>query len=211
MLYCRYERIRKALVAKYEIKPIAHVKLLNGQTKKSCTGDALSGSYYCFSYKLRDSDNELNTFLCGEHAANHFLSLINHPALPLFDPTNSKSIRTGKEKINVHSTNKDKSDNWDPAAKQLHNAINLIIICWDVVPVKALLNIKIKIERYKHKAPFPSEVKAINTILSRDIRKRTIKQMILDLERQGNEIRSFEFNLLNDILKKEYDDRSYFE
>ena len=43
---CRGETTRVQLVHDFEIVPLAHVRLLNGQTKESCAGPTLDREYY---------------------------------------------------------------------------------------------------------------------------------------------------------------------
>jgi len=195
------------MVQEYNIKPIAHVRLLNGQKRQSCTKDLLTDSYYCFSYKAKDSD-VTGTFLCGTYAANHFLELIQHPKLKVFDPLVSENVGT----ITSNGTNRDRglNDTWHPTTKQLFNAINLIVICWGQVPGGVLQKIKNEIEKNKNREPLPGQIKAINTIISRDRKGRTLQQMLDDLRKNNNMIRDFHFNLLNESLIKNEVEPSFF-
>lgn len=206
-LLCRSSKVREKMVQEYNIKPIAHVRLLNGQKRQSCTKDLLTDSYYCFSYKAKDSD-VTGTFLCGTYAANHFLELIQHPKLKVFDPLVSENVGT----ITSNGTNRDRglNDTWHPTAKQLFNAINLIVICWGQVPGGVLQKIKNEIEKNKNREPLPGQIKAINTIISRDSKGRTLQQMLDDLRKNNNMIRVFHFNLLNESLIKNEVEPSFF-
>ncbi|KYK96278.1 hypothetical protein SA3733_02810, partial [Aggregatibacter actinomycetemcomitans serotype d str. SA3733] len=55
---CRGERIREQLVDDFKIIPLAHVRLLNGQTKESCAGPTLDREYYVFSYQGYTDQND---------------------------------------------------------------------------------------------------------------------------------------------------------
>lgn len=203
MFFCRTEKKREELIKLYDISPVSHVKLLNGQVKRSCTGDQLTDSYYCFSYKEKGTD-KYSTFLCGVHAAEHFLDLLKLPKIPLFNPLSSASSTSGQTSVGTVSGSKSsQSKKWHPAAEQLYTAINLLIVCWDTVPGNALKDIKEKVEKYHYKEPFPSQVKGINKVISYDSKGRTLQQMIDELRGQGNSVRNFRFNLLNDILANE--------
>ena len=88
---CRGETTRVQLVHDFEIVPLAHVRLLNGQTKESCAGPTLDREYYVFSYQSYADQADTGTFVCGITVANDFINLIQrqNPAvnrLPLFDP-----------------------------------------------------------------------------------------------------------------------------
>ena len=188
---CRTDKVREEIVSRYELHPIAHLKLLDGQSKESCTGETLSDTYYCFSYKSRQS-SESGSFYCGSHAAAHFLKLLNSKPLPLFNPLISVGGSTGNGGSNP-------GDTWDKVSKQLYNAINLILVKWDSSPGPAIKSIKEDIENNFNKTPSLSLVKSVNTIISRDKSGLTLQQMIAQL-RSNNNIRVFAFNLLNAML-----------
>lgn len=105
-MYCRGKDTRREIVKNYELHPLAYVQLLTGQTKKSCTGDALTNAYYCFHYKSRKDANE-GTMLCGEHAAKDFLQLISHPGLAPIQP----AARTERKGRSGHQRNAAKGKN----------------------------------------------------------------------------------------------------
>lgn len=204
---CRSSKVREQLVQEYDIKPIAHVRLLNGQKRQSCTKDLLTDSYYYFSYRAKNSDIT-GTFLCGTYAANHFLELIQHPKLKVFDPLVAENVLTRTS----NSTDKDRglNDTWHPTVKQLLNAINLLVICWGQVPGGVLQKIKNEIEKNKNRQPLPRHIKAINTIISKDKKGRTLQQMLEELRNNNNNIRAFRFNLLNEVLIKSGVTDSFF-
>ena len=191
---CFGEQKRTHIVKNYEVKPIAHVKLINGQEKTSCTQQKLSDSYYCFEYVSRTDIDDKGTFFCGSHAANDFLQKASIQPLPLFNPLASPESGRSVSTIGVGG-----SDQWNPLSKQLNEAINMIVVCWDIVPKGPLADIQSNLVRYKSSEPFPSRVKAVNTVLSYDKQGRTLQQMINQL-RQKDRVRQFNFNLLNDIL-----------
>lgn len=188
------------------MKPIAHVRLLKGQNKKSCTGDRLTDQYYCFYYIHKKNSQIAGTFFCGKYAAEHFLKLLNKNPLPLFDPLKGISSYRKSNKTEVRTI---RTDEWNPVAKQLYEAIHLLIICWDIVPGKVLSEIKEKLEKYYNKEPFLSQIKAINTVISKDCRQRTLQEMIDELRRAGNKIKEYKFDLLNERLSKQ-NIKSYF-
>jgi hypothetical protein len=206
MLPCRSPEVREKLVREYDIKPIANVRLLNGQERRSCTKDLLTDSYYCFSYRAKNGDFT-GTFLCGIYAANHFLELIHHPKLTLFDPLASEAFETVTSSTNGNAIFNEK---WHPSAKQLFNAINLLIICWGIVPGSVMQEIKNDIDKYKNREPLPRQIKAINTIISRDKRSRTLQQMLDELRNKNIKIRKFRFDLLNETLIKNNIEKSFF-
>lgn len=197
MKYCRGEEVRKRIVDNYELRAIAHVKLLNGQVKSSCTNDLLTDSYYCFDYKSRTEPKDVGTFYCGRYAANHFLALANIRPLPLFNPFGSVSYRND---VATEAKSSSRSNIiWNPLCKQLNDAINMLVVCWDIIPGGALCDIQTQLLDYPDKRPFVSKIKAVNTIIGRDKDNRTL-QMMIDELRENNEIRDFDFSLLCDEL-----------
>ena len=93
--------------------------------------------------------------------------------------------------------------------KELYNAINIIIICWNSIsPKSPLLKIKGNVEKNYFNEPLLSEIKAINTIISHDIKGRTVQGMLSDLKKQ-NDIKNYDFLLLNNLLNN-YDITSHF-
>ena len=197
-MYCRGEDTRRQIVQDYEVVPVVHVQLLKWQTRRSCTGDELTDAYYCFSYKSRSGADE-GTILCGKHAAKDFLQLINHHELPLFNPI--KLIGSGEPPASSAMPQGSRIQ-WDATAKQLYNAIHLLIICWSSSPGPALAFIKAKLEKFPDRPPFPSQIKAINTILGKYINKRTLTQMVVEISK-GNSIKTYNFNLLDNVLAAE--------
>lgn len=195
---CRGVAVRQEIVKNFQLRPIAHVKLLAGQMKRSCINDALTDSYYCFSYEGR-GDSNFGSFFCGQHAASHFLTLLGEKQLPMFN-----ALKAGDSDVpesSMHGGMKRKILKWDAAAKQLYNALNLLVVCWDAPPGPALANIKQRLEQSRDLSPHPSQVKAVNTIISKDFRKRTLREMIDELAVK-NDIKSYNFDLLNEILYK---------
>ena len=203
-MYCRGENTRREVVKSHELHPVAHVQLLVGQTKTSCTGDALTDAYYCFFYKSRTATDQ-GIILCGEYAAKDFLQLIGHAGLPLFNPLITQSgTRSTGVRGPIHGT----STKWDLTAKQLHNAINLLVVCWSSPPGPALFDIKTKLEKFSFKPPFSSQIKAINTIIGKDVKKRTLSQMISELA-QKNSVKTYDFSLLEAVLASEKVDSNF--
>ncbi len=195
-MQCRGEESRRRIVNKYNLKAVAHVQLLAGQKKLSCTNIILTDSYYCFSYGSKDGKHS-GAFLCGSHAANHFLELTGLAPLPLFNPLTAEKPRGGGNGGKGNPTRRP----WNQTAKQLNNAINLLIVCWDIAPGGVLSKIKGTISKYYYNVPYPKEIKAINTIISKDPHGRTLQEMIDELTIHNN-VRNFDFGLLNAVLKE---------
>ncbi|WCE32087.1 hypothetical protein [Vibrio sp. SCSIO 43137] len=190
---CRGTESRTRIVENYNIRPVAHVKLLNGQVKMSCTRDTLSDSYYCFDYVSRTDPSDKGTFYCGSHAASHFLKLAHLAPLPLFNPLVSNGKGGGGNGDTPLAR-------WDPLAKQLNNAINMLVVCWNIVPGGPLAEIQSKLIQYPRSTPFLPKLKAVNTIIGSDKSGRTLQDMIEGLRKENN-VRNFTFQLINEELE----------
>ncbi|SGY86691.1 hypothetical protein [Moritella viscosa] len=195
-MQCRGEDSRKRIVDKYNLNTVAHVQLLAGQDKLSCTNITLTDTYYCFSYEAKE-EKDSGSFFCGSYAANHFLELTGLDPLPLFNPL----VAQNSGRSGGHGGNPQQGRQaWDDTAKQLYNAINLLVVSWDIAPGGVIAKIKDKVSSNYHRAPYDSEIKAINTIISKDPRGRNLQEMIDEL-RNRNNIRIFNFDLLNTVLE----------
>jgi len=193
---CRGRNTRiAALVECYDMNPVAHVQLLKGQVKKSCTGIKLSDTYYYFIYVSR-ADGKKGCFFCGSHSGTHFLELIKSPPIPLFNPLKAASGGVGGQ----HNPEAKKGQ-WNPVAKQLYNAINLVTVCWNSPPGYILAEIKLKVEKHYKDQPHEFQIKAVNTIISKDPRKCSLQDMIAKLRIQ-HAVKEYDFSLLNEILDK---------
>lgn len=168
---CRGEKTREQLVQEFEIIPLTHVRLLNGQTKESCAGRTLDREYYVFSYQSYTDQADFGTFVCGITAANDFIYLIHqqNPAinrLPLFDPL------AGFGQIgNVNNTNRaggggHQVPNWNPIAKELYDAIGMICLMWNLDNVGgALADVLFNLVSNPMQIPDHSDIRSINTII----------------------------------------------
>lgn len=197
---CRKHEIRVELVSNYDISPVAHVKLLNGQEKMSCTGVILTDSYYCFSYRRKNTNDKLKSFFCGIHASNDFINLIGCDPIPLFNPLKSLG-ELAKNSTQTKGRNKYNNRKWNPLSKELSDAINILIIYWNITPTGAILDIKNKVDKYFYKAPFDNEIKGVNTIISKDKNQLSLIDMIHNLDVEG-QFKRYEFPLLNDKVNE---------
>lgn len=201
---------RIKFLEKYDVTPISHLKLLEGQ-KKEGEGGTLTDSYYCFSYSLKGNPEEvLGTFNCGYHIAEDLLKLSNQDKLPLFNPI--KVINEGNQLLGVANkdnleTNK-KKKKYNEVAFQLTNAINLIIICYEGNIKEPLSTIKYETDKYYYSAPYDRKIKAVNTIIGNLFDKKLVDKMYEINKSQ--EIRKFDFSLLTEVIEK-YDLVNYFE
>lgn len=202
-MLCRGDLTRVKIVEDYNIIPIAHVKLLTGQEKKSCTNDRLKDKYYCFSYTHKKNKNIIGTFVCGDHAAKHFLKLLNHEVLPLFNPLFSEGTNGGGGTNDTDEPGDRRK--WNPLGQELSNAINLLIICWNVGDNLngALRDVKQKIEANPENEPYLSNIKSVNTVIGGKVKNRKLSEIIGKLRKSNPTLREYKFNLINSILDEQ--------
>ena len=172
---CRGEKTREQLVHNFEIIPLAHVRLLNGQTKESCAGPTLDKEYYVFSYQSYADKADVGTFVCGITVANDFINLIQQQnsavnRLPLFDPLASLSQAGNANNAGRTSAGRSAQQvaNWNSIAKELYDAIGMICIMWNLNNVSgALKSVLSNLVRNPMQIPSNSDIRSINTIISK--------------------------------------------
>ncbi|WP_373077453.1 hypothetical protein [Fusobacterium varium] len=196
---CRGKETRERIVAEYDVTPTLHMALLNGQTKYSDAEAELEKEYYIFT-AVRKSDGKKETIQCGMGAARHFLELLNHPSIPLFNPlyevTNNNDTIERKQNDSYQGGSK---VSWNPVAKQLYNAVMLLFTFWSVKPDTVLFEVGEKVMRYKNYEPYDSQIKKVNTAIRNGCKgKKTLRDLI-------NEHKE------NNIFKEEMSDFSLLE
>lgn len=201
-MICRGEEIRKQLVQDYDIKPIMHTILLNGQTLYSDANKPIKREYYIFEY-IHKITRDKGTIVCGMGAARHFLELTGSKPLPLFNMLRVCGNASGGN-AGIKA-----AIQWNATAKQLYNAIMILIIEWNAKPGTILYNLKIDVETHMCWPPDANKIKLVNGIIAKDHQKRTVREMLYDFQKAGNDIKDFKFDLLEAILE-EYSIRSNF-
>lgn len=184
---CRGVKRRENIVRNYDVVPVAHVKLLKGQIKKSDAGPEIDDQYYVFKATSKDKSDDVQIIQCGMGAARNFLSLTNRKGLPLFNPL----VMPASHVVNnnqPNTRNSFKSIKWDPTAEQLHNAIMWMIIVWNTSlrPNSPLFKIKSELERYPSYKPYDSKIRAVNTMIQNGNHGSTLTDSINNLKNDNN-------------------------
>lgn len=201
---CRGNLTRVRIVNDYYVEPVAHLKLLNGQSKESDAGGKITDEYYIFKCTDKISKQTEN-IVCGSCAANNFFQLINKNKPPLFNPLINNQRNNGNNGNDGNNAN----IKWNDAMLQLHNAIMLIMVIWNIDQINGiLLEIKNSTEKYYYKEPFDSNIKSINTIIRNSFQGATLTEKINEL-RNNNNLRIYNFELLN-VKLNNLGVRSYF-
>ena len=193
---CRGPETRQWIVNKYDVVPVAHIQLLAGQTKHSDAGATIENDYYIFHATNRETGAK-EIIQCGMGAARDFLELLNHKGLPIFNPLHGE----GSTDRNSRGGARNKQIRWNPVAKQLYNAIMWLIIIIDAKPDTPIFEIREKVYSFRDREPFHSQVKAVNTIIRKNLLGRTLMEAIDEL-RADNNLRDelCRFDLLNEII-----------
>lgn len=201
---CRGTETRKRIAKEYKVEPVAHIKLLANQTKRSDAGATIEDEYYIFT-AIRNTDGQKEIIQCGMGAARDFLQIIDHPGLPLFNPLKGENV-TSSSNSKISSNHK-KIDDWNATAKQLYNAIMWLIIIWDAKPNTPLFEFKDDIMKYRRCEPFDWKIKRVNTVIRNGGKGKTLTE-IINAFSKDNKIRDSicDFKLLSDKVNKITDD-----
>lgn len=195
---CRNEKNREQLVKKYEIIPIAHVKLLNGQQKTSCTSNPLTDSYYLFEYRNKLNIKDSGTFYCGLPTATHFLSLTNQAALQCFNPLQVSNMNGTASAVQGQGNNQQVK--WNEMQFQFYIAITLLVICWNK-PIQGLLAKFLKdAQKYKTYKPFEDRILRLNNMIGKDAKGRSLSEMLEELRVNNPNLKHYKFDLLEEVL-----------
>lgn len=191
---------KQDLVKRYDIKPIAYVRLLPGQTKNNCCGGHLSDVYYSFEYIHKVNSTDKGSFNVGYDCGKQIFDLlkIDPHKYRLFDPL--AHLRTG-------SGSNHGSSGTPPQPKivglnlEVYNAIHLICVAWNSPPYGKVAETLEYVRNPSNKPTQEWAVVMINRILEHDIHHKTLTQIINDLIAQGHHLKAFQFPLMSQIIK----------
>ena len=137
-------------------------------------------------------------------AAKDFLRLLNHEGLPLFNPLHGDGELRGHEGGNQRGGigGRRTEEKWNLVAKQLYNAIMWLIIIIDAKPDTPIFEIREKVYKFRDREPFKSQIKAVNTIISKNLDGKTLLETIDEL-RENNNVRDelCQFDLLDEVIE----------
>jgi hypothetical protein len=191
---CRGKEKREQIVKEYNVIPIIHAKLLKGQTKYSDASALITDQYYIFEC-IHKVTREKEIIQCGMGAAKHLIELTNNNPLPLFNLLKTD----GETRKNICETGISETK-WNEMAKQLYNAVMILIVDWNAKPGTPLFDIKKEAENYKNYTPVLWRIKKVNNIIAKDYRKRKLSEILEDLKKD-NDIKDYKFDLLDTELK----------
>lgn len=199
---CRGTETRQWIVGNYDVVPVAHIQLLEGQTKHSDAGQTIENDYYIFEAVSRANGNK-EIIQCGMTAARDFLRLLGHEGLPLFNPLRGNG-GAGGEGGTAPGGNAggQPAQVWNPVAKQLYNAIMWLIIIIDAKPGTTIFKIREEVYNSKSRKPWVGHIKGVNTIIGKKLNGKTLTETI-DEFRVYNDIRDemCRFDLLKEMIE----------
>lgn len=190
------------------VVPALRSYCLNGVTKKSAAGQVISGEFFLFKLYDKATGTYIETVTLGKPAAMNLIELSGCDVPPSFNPFISEPAvrKESQEKdekaafISEAETEKEKRTEWSPCAKQLYDAMSLLAAAWEVTDGILL---KLMEEVAEDPKTYPgNKIKAFNTILGKDKKQRKLKGIVADLRKDNPDLRYFNFNLLEDYLKK---------
>jgi len=203
-MYCRGRKKREEIVRDYEIDCIAYMRLLEGRTIRSDAEKDITRTYYIFICKNKTNSSDIRKICCGEGAGRELLKLANITSPILFNMLHEDA--TGPSGGNSGSNNSSNGIIWHPAAKQLYDAIMILINAWDLRP-GPIFNYLKEARKYSYCEPYVNRIEKINNILHRH---NTSMRDILKLLAKNNNIKEYKFDLLEEILHRS-NIVSYFE
>ena len=198
---------RRVIVAhNYNVEVVAYLTLFNNQKIKSAAGGIVKNRYFIFrlTNKVDDSDTEI--IYCGYRAGESLCSIagINIPAR--FNPL----AVNHQNRNNFTAGNGSNSGNnrvvWDNTRKQLYDAVMLLIsFLGDQNPDSFLFSIKSSLEETEHIGHPPSikMIKAVNNVIHKIKKFNSLRDIINYLHKKGNNVRTFQFDLLIEKLNAE--------
>lgn len=191
---CRGKEKREQIVQEYDVTPIIHAKLLNGQTKYSDATSPITDQYYIFEC-IHKVTGKKEMIQCGMGAARHLLELTGHKSLPIFNLLKTDGTAGGESTGGISTAKK----KWNEMAKQLYNAIMILIVDWNAKPDTPLFDLKKEAEKYKYCDPKLWRIEKVNNVIAKDFKKRKLSEILNDLCKD-NDIKEYSFSLLEEVL-----------
>ena len=189
---CWGTEAKQKIVDEYNLEPIIYVKLLDGQERQGCCG-VVTDKYYFFE-AIHKTTNEVENLIAGYICAEQLLDLIGHTKLTLFNPLQ------GKNNGNNGGGQGGNNTPMAPINRELMNAINLLCCAWGRVPNRSLKSNLDYIRSIPKRPTNDFTIINFNHIVSYDIQKRTLTQIINDLRIDNPNLRQFSFENMKEVL-----------
>lgn len=186
-MQCRGHANRERIVQNYDVVPVAHLKLLNGENRRSDAEATIENEYYIFKVVDRAKGNLIDTIQCGMGAAEDFFRMIPYEKLSIFNPLVGDI--NGRDGGGPHGGDGGRHTVvWNPLARQLYYAIMWTIMLINAEPDTPIYNIKEKVYQYRQYEPYDSKIKGVNTIIRKKLHGQTLTEAI-NQKRLDNNLR----------------------
>jgi hypothetical protein len=193
---CRGDEAKEVLVRDYWINPLAHLYLLGKQVKRCCCGDLLSKEYYLMICVKKSDKNIRKPIYVGGTCAGKLFNLSGAPTHMYFNPF----ATVGNETTSRTSGGHEGDIKIEPLNKEIREAIFLLCMDWDQPPGIPTSNILAMINRAPSRRLADHYVKAVNTIIGKDSRRRKLQDIIEGLRVIEKRIRHFRFPEMKAVI-----------
>jgi len=163
--------------------------------KASCSARTLTDRYYTFEFTSKVDPADVGVITCGRSCGKHFLELLQHPPVRLFDPLLAPARGPGTSTDDGATNDRPYQE---PLNEELWCAINLYVAISGIVPragLAATLDFLRRNPGFRTQDRF---VLYFNTHLEQEGPNTTLLSEV----RQRKGLKTFEFPLIKDVLAR---------
>ena len=193
------ERIRR----EWDLLPVLHTRLLNGQSIQCCCGRSVKTTYYRFDATHRVSGKRDVLFAHAQGCARKLMVLPPTIAsIPLFNPLQAAPMAQGPRGGGAGGGD---GAGMHPFNRELYEAIHLLLMCWGRPPASGGPLVEILDEiRHAPEVALPHwKAKSVNSVIEKG--QRTLTAMLQALPPQHPPMRVFDFPLMYRALEAHRD------
>ncbi len=199
---CSTDKVKAQLISEYDIKPVARLMLLPGQSIEGCCGP-ITTIYTVFSaVKTVDEKTIKESFVVGVSCAKSFSIMLNLPLPKVFNPL----AQRGSKSTSKSSSNAEPSisfqDKLTPLNSDLYKAIHVLIASWNASVSGLLLDSLIYLQNSPDRDTQEWALKAFNRIVGKDRQNRKLVDMLTDIHFKDNNIPMHPFDELHKSIIK---------
>ena len=192
------ERIRR----EWDLVPVLHTRLLNGQSIKCCCEVGVTTTYYRFDGTHRISGKCDVLFAHAQGCARKLMGIAPTIApIPLFNPLQATPLAHGARGGGAGGD----GARMHPFNRELYEVIHLLLMCWGLPPASGgpLVDILDEIRRAPDVALPLWKAKSVNSVVEKG--QRTLTAMLQALPPQNPPMRAFDFPLMHEALENHRD------
>ncbi len=191
------ERIRR----EWDLVPVLHTRLLNGQSIKCCCEVGVKSTYYRFDATHRSSGKRDVLFAHAQGCAKKLMDIAPTIAhIPLFNPLQAPRMAHGAHGGSGGAGGD--GPRMHPFNRELYEAIHLLLMCWGRPPASGgpLVDILNEIRRAPDVALPDWKAKSVNSVIEKG--QQTLTAMLQKLPPQNPPMRVFDFPMMHRALEK---------